>query len=123
MGEDVVWANVAQRVTWTRQRYPKIRLPVAISGSIECHFIRSAVHIEYPWFALTHALGCILHHRTPALVARRHRVDRDLCEITFSYKVLQRLRSFLLVVGVIVYNRTNREQIIFEHAFLGADDR
>src|SRR5215831_17872620 len=80
MGEDVVWAKAVKRKTWIRQRYLIVRLPVSISCSIECHFIRSAVHVEYPWLALAHALGCILHHRTPALIARGHGVDRDFCK-------------------------------------------
>src|SRR5580698_2370266 len=80
------------------------------------------MHIPDTGLLLADALGGVFHHRAPLRGVVVHGVGGNGAEVSVSHQILQALRTFALVVAVVVEHHANGKQVIAQHALLGARD-
>src|SRR5215831_6910093 len=98
-------------------------LPIRIRSSVEALLVAARMHVKNSRLSLAYATQRVLHIDLPILIAADDGIVRDLAEVAFRHQVLQGLGGLLLVVRVIVNDRSQREEVVAQDALLGADER
>src|SRR3984957_18723160 len=79
------------------QEKPSFRsLPTGIRLPVTAGLFRATVYVIHTWFGLINILQRVVGRGDPGAVAVRHRVGRQLFEVSRLDEVIERLRRFLL---------------------------
>src|SRR5258706_41084 len=95
---------------------PRCPLPLRVGFAVQALLVAAAADLVDPRLGRVDTSQGVFHFDFPALIAAGHLIERNFTQIAFRHQILQRLRSFLLVVSVLVEHRSHGEEVVAKHA-------